>query len=332
MKGFLSRILLGNASLKLLALALALLLFALVRSEKESLAQGTVQLSFSPPPRMIVSSKIPEHLRIGVVGPASRMQRFRFEDLAAVHIDLAGVPEGYFEFSKDLVNLPGGFKVAGIRPAGFKVKYMALAEQQLTVKATVQGQVAKGYQVAKQWVLPARVKIIGPKKEVDALTELSTRPVSVEGARADISQQVDLMPLPGNIKIELKGKLKVVVKVEPLTSERVFSRVPVKFEDPAGRPGSPAPAMVEVTVSGPTRLVSSLTADKLSALVQAKETVVGTAKVKPVIQGLPRGVEMLKVKPPTVALTILKRVEEKSPEDEEVKEREPVRRKQRERK
>ena len=297
----------GNLSLKLIALALALLLFALVRSEKESLAQGTVQLSFSPPPRKILASKIPSHLRIGVVGPASRMQRFRFEDLAAVHINFSGVSEGYFEFSKDLVNLPGGLRVAGIRPAGFKVKYMDVAEQYLTVKATVQGQVASGYQVVKQWVLPARVKIVGPKKEVEALTGLSTRPVSVEGARANIVQQVELMPLPGTVKAELKGKLKVTVQVEPLTSERVLARVQVRFEDPAGRDGTPAPATVEVTVSGPSKLVSGLAPGKLYALVEARETVEGTAMVEPAIKGLPRGVKVLKVTPPKVALTIHKK-------------------------
>ncbi len=306
-KGRLREMLWGNFSLKLIALALALLLFALVRSEKESLAQGTVQLSFSPPPRKILSTKIPSHLRIGVVGPASRMQRFRFEDLAAVHINLSGVNEGYFEFSKDLVNLPGGLRVAGIRPSGFKVKYMDVAEQYLTVKATVQGQVAEGYKVVKQWVQPAKVKIVGPKKEVDELSGLSTRPVSVDGARANIVQQVELMPLPGAVKAELKGKLKVTVQVEPLSSERVLARVPVRFEDPAGRDGTPAPLVVEVTVKGPTQLVSALVPGKLSALVEARETVEGTAMVEPAIKGLPRGVKVLKVKPAKVALTIHKK-------------------------
>ena len=307
MRGRLRKILWGNLSLKLIALALALLLFALVRAEKESLSQGTVQLSFSSPPRKILASKIPAHLRIGVLGPASRMQRFRFEDLAAVHINLSGVPEGYFEFSKDLVNLPGGLRVNSIRPAGIKVRYMDVAEQYLTVKTTVQGQVASGYQVVKQWVHPARVKIVGPKKEVEAITELSTRPVTVDGARANIVQQVELMPLPGAVKAVLKGKLKVTVQVEPLTSERVVAGVPVRFEDPAGRNATPAPAVVEVTVSGPTKLVSGLVARRIYALVEARETVEGTAKVEPAIRGLPRGVRVIKVKPPKVALTVHKK-------------------------
>ena len=64
--------------------------------------------------------------------------------------------------------------------------------------------------------------------------------------------------------------------------------------------------MVEVTISGPTKVVAKLHRAGVSALVQAKETVEGTARVTPTIKGLPEGVKVIRVNPAKVAVTIIK--------------------------
>ena len=81
MPGWVRRAVFSNLALKLLSLALAALLFVLVHSEKHAPAQGGVPVTYGIPPGKVLVTKPPAVLRVGVTGPVSRVQRFRFEDL-----------------------------------------------------------------------------------------------------------------------------------------------------------------------------------------------------------------------------------------------------------
>src|SRR5512143_4040226 len=102
----------GNLLLKVLSLALAVLLFIVVHSERQSVVQGNVGVSYSVPAGRALEIKPPATLHVGVSGPVSRLQRFRIDDLGVVTIDLTEVKEGYFKFRDELLGLPPGLRVA----------------------------------------------------------------------------------------------------------------------------------------------------------------------------------------------------------------------------
>ena len=296
-------VLFNNFSLKLISLALASLLFIAVRSEKDSLAQGSVKLAMTPPPGRMLAEEPPSSLRITVSGPTSRMQHFRFEDLADVSIDLSGISEGFFKFNEDLVKLPAGLRVTAIRPSGFRVRYEPLTIRILPVKVVLQGQVAAGFQVAGHSVKPATVEVRGPKSAVLPLAQVRLRPVSVDKADNTLVLRASLMPMANEVTARPANGLEVTVRIVPLTSEVVLSGVPLILNDPLGQGARSKTTKVNVKISGPPQVLANLTRDRVVAAVDCEPVGVGQSRLKPFIRGLPAGVKVLSITPPTVKVT-----------------------------
>ena len=304
MRGLLKRLVLENISLKVISVALALLFFFMVRAEKPFMAQGTVRVTYSPPSGMLLRDDLPSTLRVAVQGGATRMQRFRFEDLADVHLDLTREQEGYFKFSPELFHLPRGLSVSSISPAGVQVRYEVLSERTVPVSSTVQGQVASGYQILQHKVSPALVQVRGPKEVVLAIKEVSTKPVSVEGATSTLVQRVDLLPLPAKVLARPSRDLTVTVEVAPFTTQVVLGRIPVEVRASDGTvvKAEVSPRFVEVRVTGSAQRLAEISRERVTAQVDAEGAGWDPLASVPKITGLPSGVKVVQVTPPRVSI------------------------------
>jgi YbbR domain-containing protein len=214
MKHGVRRAILRNLTLKIISVGLAVLLFVVVHSEKHSLVQGTVELSFSVPAGKLLSTKPPAVLRVGVTGPASRIQRFRFEDLGPLSVDLTGVQEGFFKFRESLFTLPVGLKVAHIRPEGFLLRFEPTVERQVSVRLRLEGQPAPGFRLLGRHVRPPRVTVSGPRSVVSSLAQLATVPMSLEGAVTSRTETVQL-DLPPHLAQARPGAVEVSLEIAP---------------------------------------------------------------------------------------------------------------------
>jgi YbbR domain-containing protein len=209
----LRRALFENLSLKLISLTLAIFLFVFVRAEKQSSSQGTLTVTFDPPPGRVLAEAPPQTLRVSVSGAASRMQRFRFEDLADLHIDLRGVPEGYYKFREDLLDLPPDVKVVSMRPAGFTIRYEPLSAKVVPIKVKLQGQPAEGYRVIASRATPTTIRIEGPRNALLSVDALETQPVLVDGTTVTVVRRVGVMALPAQIRALSSSIFQVEVEV-----------------------------------------------------------------------------------------------------------------------
>jgi YbbR domain-containing protein len=201
----------GNLLLKVLSVALAVVLFIVVHSEKQSVVQGTVGVSYSSPAGRLLESKPPATLLVGVAGPVSRLQRFHIEELPAVSIDLTDVKEGYFKFREELLALPSGLRLAFVRPDGFTVRYEPTLQRRLALRLMVQGEPGAGFRVAGRRVRPSRIMVTGPRSVVQGLSELRTDPVAIDGADTTQVRRVRIA-VPSGVQIE--GGVEVEATVE----------------------------------------------------------------------------------------------------------------------
>lgn len=291
---------LQNLVLKIISLALALLLFFLVRGEKQAMSQGVVRVTYTIPPGQVLASRFPSQLRVAIVGSASRMQRFRFEDLGDVHIDLTHIQEGYFTFSEDLFQLPPGLKVSSIRPSGFRVIYMAMASRRVPVRATIQGEVAEGFEVVRRRVEPTHVRVNGPRDIVMALDEVGTQPISLDGASTTLVQRVDLMALPDRVTAYPSTKLKVTVVVAPATTQVILNNVTVVAAGPEADKVEVSPATVDLTLRGPRLTMARFRSESLTVRVTPVIADGGSPALSPSVEGLPDGVTVQEIRPATV--------------------------------
>ncbi len=288
-----------NLPLKLISIVLAVLLYLVVHSEKQSLVQGVVSLRYQLPAGQLLTQKPPETLRIGVSGALSRVQRFRIEDIPPLTVDLAKARPGYFRFPDDLVPLPVGLKLTFARPEGFALHFEALQTRELPVRLELSGQPANGFRVAARRVSPATVKLSGPRAVVRSATlKLRTELLSIEGAEATRVVTLKVLAPPGVSSLE-PSEVEATVEIAPVTSESTLRGIPVRVEDPPGEGKlTLSSTTVTVRVEGPTAILASLSPARVSARVRV--TGARRAELKPTIVGLPLGVRIVKVTPATI--------------------------------
>jgi YbbR domain-containing protein len=304
MRRWLHHVLGRNLAFKALSLALALLLFVLVHQEKRTLAHGLINLSYTLPPGKALVTPAPSTLSVGITGPASRMRRFRFDEVPAVAINLAGVGEGYFGFREKMLGLPEGFKVSFINPEGFQVRFAPVVHRVLPVKVIIQGEVAKGYWVKKRGSNPAEISISGPERLLSPIKELRTEPVGVDGATATISQLTDLAALPPGIRIDAAPSTRVTIEIAPITTEVVIPGVLVVVDDALNRRRRPLQRTVKIVVSGAPENLTHLSQLKLTAHLKCDREHPGRVKLRPVIEGLPSHLYLQRIFPFEVEVVI----------------------------
>ena len=225
MKHWVRRALLKNLVLKMLSVALAVLLFAVVHSEKNSMAQGDVAVSYTLPAGKLLLHKPPGVLRIGVMGPTFRLQRFRFEEVTAVSVNLNSVREGELRFRDEWVQLPAGLKVAFIRPESFPVRYEPTLRRRLPVHLVLQGETATGFRILEKVVRPGRVTISGARSVVKSLAAIPTEPIIMDEPMSTFTKKVVLAPLPQGVRLDEDLRLEATVTIGPVSAKRRGSSI-----------------------------------------------------------------------------------------------------------
>ncbi|MCB9557685.1 MAG: hypothetical protein H6707_16365 [Deltaproteobacteria bacterium] len=292
-----------NLPLKLVSLALAVLLFVLVRSEKSSIAHGMVPISVLSAEDKILVSTPPRVVYVSVRGPASMVQRFRFEDIPQVTIDLGRVQPGFYRFRDNMVSLPAGLSVTELRPAGFVVRYAEKAERRLPIKPTLQGITATGYRVSSANANPREVGVVGPRAQLDGLDAIRTTPIDVDGAKKSFVVRVKLSQLPARTVLTRPvSTVEVAVEVKPVGHSVRLSGVRVVVQSSGGRTLRAVPDRVDVVVAGPQVALGALTVDSVTASVIVPNRARLPLVLEPVVSGLPQNVTVRKVAPTSVSV------------------------------
>jgi YbbR domain-containing protein len=97
---------------------------------------------------------------------------------------------------------------------------IGLPLKEVPVKPIVNGQPPEGYTMGAIQVDPLTVKVVGPKDILDKLEFISTEPIDISKADADISKDLRLV-LPEQVTVSAPSpeKVKVVVRISKSTSK-----------------------------------------------------------------------------------------------------------------
>jgi YbbR domain-containing protein len=179
-----------------------------------------------------------------------------------------------------------------------------IAEKHVEVRPVVQGEPPQGYYVlGESRSMPDTVSVLGPSKVLASLREVSTAPLSIEGRRnkVDVSRRIEFdgqwnlhaVPREVRVIVDIEGTRVATLSSVPAVLERELSFSAATME----------PETVELTVSGPEHLITSLTPDDVQVTVDAMGLYRGTHEVVPEVT-VPEGVEVHGVTPPRVKVTL----------------------------
>jgi len=176
------RLVFHNSWWKLLALAIAVVLWALVASEPELSEFATVRLEYrNLPDDLEISSDPVTSASLELRGPSGELRGVGDGIQPAVVIDMSDVQPGERTFTIGAGNVKLARGVRMVRSIPSEVRF--LFERRLVrlvpvvVRFTGQGQ--NGYTVARQSVTPDRLEIAGPASRVARIAAAVTDPVDL---------------------------------------------------------------------------------------------------------------------------------------------------------
>lgn len=254
-----------------------------------------------------ISSINPETTQVTVSGPSSSVERVD-KVFLPVSIDnhLTSFEDLFTPYAVD----DKGQRVSEVDVLPGQIKAQVEVQtrgKRISVIPEVNGVPAEGYSMRQRSVLPDSVVVDGPEEALESLLFVNTEPVDISGATQPISHQVELANLPEGVNViePRSGKVEVRVAIED-TSSTAQTLVGLPITSVNLEPGlnaSLSPETIEVTVDGPSAVLTDMTPEDVKIRIDLTDLGSGTHELKPEIT-VPQGVTWIRNTPETIEVTI----------------------------
>jgi hypothetical protein len=224
-----------NLGLKLLALAIALLVwFALSGQRRERISERSYRIPLSlvnVPPQTMVASPLPGGVEVRVRGPFTALRQLQPERLEAVIDLIDGRPgERVHRFAPEDINVPPEVEVLSISPGEVRVVLDHIGERFLPIVPALIGGTAPGAQVVDVNVEPRIARVVGPAAALEKMTGVSTEPISLANRSATFSATTTALPNVPGVRVREGQVVHVTVRIGP---------APTLTATPGGPPAAP---------------------------------------------------------------------------------------------
>ncbi len=212
------RFLLDNLGWKLLSVAIATLLWAMLAREPEIATSLSVPIEFkNMPDDLDISSEMPERARLEIRGASGRLTRDNLAE-AAVMLDLAtvgGPGERTFTFTDRNVKLPLGVRFYKAVPSQVTLRFEHLLYKTAPIRARFAAGPPDGYAIVSSSFEPARIRIVGPESHVRQIDSVGTDPIDLSNVNSVMSQSDMLVHVKlGDPQVRLSPPTPVHFKVK----------------------------------------------------------------------------------------------------------------------
>jgi YbbR domain-containing protein len=223
---------LRNLGLKLLALAIALVvwfLFAAQRRERISERTYRIPLSLvNIPAQMVIASPLPPSVEMRVRGPFRSLRQLDPAKLEAV-IDIADATRGErpYRLAPEDINVPQEVEVLAILPSEIRIVLDSTAEKSLPITPNIVGTPAPGFAVEEVAVEPRTARVVGPASLIGPMTEISTDPISIEGHATSLSVPATVLPDAAGVRVMKEAQIVTVsVRIRSTTTPTPLPEAP----------------------------------------------------------------------------------------------------------
>lgn len=243
----------SNMSYKLVALLVAVGLFAFIHFERGSQATVRVELRWSsvPDDRMIIDDSS-ANVRAVLDGPGTLLKQVQNTTLAYEALsDELVLGTNQVRIDPARLALPRGVTIRTIAPAMLEVEYTEVERRVLPVKVNHRGKVAEGFRLVGVRTEPTMVALQVRKGQLDGSSVIPTIPLELEGRTTSFEAVLDL-DLAGLTLKDVKPKIvKAFVEIETSLESKLVSNVPVQIRGVEPGTAELMPESVNVSVELP---------------------------------------------------------------------------------
>ena len=256
--------LLSHWPLKVLAVALAFVIWVAVTGEQSVLQEFAVPLEILLPETRILTVDTPTTVTVRLKGAESRMRRTSGLSMK-LRVDLSDASLGEQDVvlsPSDLRGVPGGVDIEFIDPDRLRLTVDRRARRELLVEPTFIGQPPEGFEFYGARLNPERLTVEGPASEVDSLEILRTNPIRLDMRRQPFTTPVSAVPDAPHVRVIAPRPVEVRVDVDAAPVERKFEGIAVER---IGAQGAVEiePETLTIVLTGPPALVDRIVPDQL---------------------------------------------------------------------
>jgi YbbR domain-containing protein len=214
-----------NLGLKLMALAIAVLIWAIVGSDPVTEATFRVPVEFlNVPANLELLAETPV-VQVWARGPSHAIRQATASDFE-VRVDAALVAgPGAHTFSLDpqraLASSP--LRVVDVVPAKINVSFERTVSKDVGIDPRLTGEPMPGYRVDSVSVDPAYATVIGPESHVNPLTAASTEPIDLTHVSSKEIFITDIYVPDALVRFGSSKTVKVTINVEREARSRANS-------------------------------------------------------------------------------------------------------------
>jgi hypothetical protein len=258
----------ANGKLKLLSLALALLLWAVVSAEQVQVRwlPVRVEVDLRDPRYALTGPPRPAVVNVRFAGPVRELWEMALQPPTVTLVVRDVGESGFYGVDPGMVRLPSGFAAVAqdVRPSAVRLPLQRIVARDVPVRVRLSGDTRLAWTLGDSVrVVPATVRVSGPRDRLAALDSVLTVPLRLAAGDTLIDRAValDTSSLAG--LAAAPRSVRVIARAEP----RGARVVPVVVTPPGN--AALAPQQVDVRIDGPARLVRAVDAAALRVVLAA---------------------------------------------------------------
>jgi YbbR domain-containing protein len=223
---WLRRIFVEDLKMKLLALGITLVLWFAVTGQKKPTTKRLpgVQLSFVHSESMAISNDPPSRVDITVTGSKDEIDSLNPVNLlATVVVGENGTGNRVVHLTRDDVRidqLPQSVHIDSFRPSIISLRLEPKIERQVDVGLKLEGNTPEGYEVRATTATPLRVVVRGPASIVNAIQQVTTESISLEGKTSSFDLNQVALDSPGEKVEVIDTSVQVHVEIIPRAGQK----------------------------------------------------------------------------------------------------------------
>jgi YbbR domain-containing protein len=261
----------AHTGLKIVSVALAVLLWMMVSSQRASVERGLrIPLELQNLPENLEMVEPPqESVDVRIRGTADALGRISPGDLVA-SVDLSAAQPGrrLFHLSPERVKAPFAVAVTQVAPSSVAIRFEPSATRMVPVMPSVEGEPAAGFIVGKISSDPPVVEVVGPESLLRRVTEAITEPLWVGSASTNVRSSVIVGVADDGVRLTSAKTAMVSVEIVPAPEERQLTGVAVRARNlAAGLKATISPPSVKVRVRGTKEATTKIRESSVVAYV-----------------------------------------------------------------
>ncbi len=292
--------------LKFLSLLFAIVLFFIVRTDKEVVYERMAKIKIVTLPNMTILGSNERFLNVSI-----RIQNSLFsipptENELSGEVDISTENPEKINIKitrENFRHLPKHYSIFIERPY-IDIETDKLIEKTLPVQVVLKGEPAAGLIIAKVAVKPEQIKVSGARQELLRLDTLNTLPINIDGVSNTITT---LVPLDVGDKTSLKlptSSVQVVVNLSSKKFNRLFRAVPVELVGLSKnlmKQVELRPKSIDVEISGDKEVIRDINPSEIRAYIYSSDLEYGWQDKKITLK-IPENVSLVKMIPDSLSV------------------------------